>query len=181
MLIGRVAFAIGILFALIGVQGPEFVEQYRQRLAGAIDELSRVVAAFDAEAARQSLTPDAAIQRLKTNPDPLARDRGLDAETDKTRLERMQDALAAMKNAPPVRRLFAFAENFDPEIAERAFADFEPAAPTSGEAFIVGAVVGALGWAVTHIGAWPIRRHIARRRERAAEEAYYSGRGRGYG
>ena len=86
MLVRRLAIAMGLLFALIGVQGPEFAEQYRQRLAGAIDELTRVVAAFDADAARQSLTPDAAIQRLQSNPDPLARDRGLAAEADKTRL-----------------------------------------------------------------------------------------------
>ena len=129
MLVRRLAFAMGLLFALIGVQGPEFAEQYRQRLAGAIDELTRVVAAFDADAAAQSLTPEAAILRLRSNPDPLARDRGLAAETDMVRLARLQDALSAMKGAAPVRRLWALAENFDPpEIAARAFADYEPAA-----------------------------------------------------
>jgi hypothetical protein len=179
MLVRRLALAMGLLFALIGVQGPEFAEQYRQRLAGAIDELTRVVAAFDANATRQSLTPETAIQRLKSNPDPLARDRGLAAETDMARLARMQDALSAMKGAAPVKRLWALAENFDPEIAVRAFADYQPAAPTTGEAFVIGAIFGALGWAATHLGAWPIRRHIARRRERAAEEASLPQRGRG--
>ena len=53
----RLAVAIGLLFALIGAQGPEFSQQYRQRLGGALDELSRIVAEFDADAARQAITP----------------------------------------------------------------------------------------------------------------------------
>ena len=60
----RLAAAIGLLFALVGMQGPEFTQQYRQRLGGALDELKRVVSAFDADAARQSITPVEAIARL---------------------------------------------------------------------------------------------------------------------
>ena len=55
-------------------QWPEFSQQYRQRLGGALDELRRVVAAFEAEAASHALTPAEAVGRLKTNPDPLARE-----------------------------------------------------------------------------------------------------------
>jgi len=42
--------------ALAGSQIPEFAQQYRQRLGGAIDELNRMIAQFDSEAAGQSLT-----------------------------------------------------------------------------------------------------------------------------
>ena len=56
MLARRLALAIGLLCGLIGTQWPEFSQQYRQRLGGALDELSRIVAAFDAEAASRSLT-----------------------------------------------------------------------------------------------------------------------------
>ena len=49
----RLAAAIGLLFALLGMQGPEFTQQYRQRLGGALDELKRAVSVFDADAARQ--------------------------------------------------------------------------------------------------------------------------------
>ncbi len=169
MMVRRLALAIGLLFALIGTQGPEFAQQYRQRLAGAIDELGRVVAGFDAEARSRALTPQAAIDRLEHNPDPLARGRGAAAEQDQARLDRLQSALAAMKDAAPLSRLVVFVENFDPEIAARAFADYEPATPTTSEAFVVGALFGALGWAATHLGAWPIRRHIARRRAAALD------------
>ena len=56
LLLRRLAMAMGLLFALVGTQGPEFAQQYGQRLAGAIDELSRVVATFAVDAASNSLT-----------------------------------------------------------------------------------------------------------------------------
>lgn len=171
MWIRTLAIAIGLFFATIGVQGPEFAQQYRQRLAGAIDELTRVVAEFDAEAAGHSLTPDVAIQRLEANADPLARERGAAAEFDRTRLARLQLAFAAMKDAPTVTRLWVVAQHFDAGVGARTFADYEPAAPTTGEAFVVGAIFGLWGWGATHLCAWPIRRRMARRREAAGSVA----------
>jgi len=167
MLIRRLAVAIGLLFTLLGMQAPEFAQQYRQRLAGRIDELTRVVADFDADATRHALSPEAAIEQLKANPDPLARDRGDAAQADKARLLRLQAGLAALKDPARGLRLWVFAESFDPEVASRALADFEPAAPVTVEAFVVGGIVGLWGWATTHLCAWPIRRRIARRREAA--------------
>jgi hypothetical protein len=105
----RLAAAIGLLFALIGTQGPEFSQQYRQRLGGALDELKRVVAAFNADAAKQSITPVEAIARLEGNPDPLAQARGAAIETDIVRRDKLQSALDAMQNAGPVQRIGAMA------------------------------------------------------------------------
>jgi len=163
LFVRTLALAIGLLFALVGVQGPEFAQQYRQRLAGAIDELRREVAEFDAEAAGHALTRDAAVQRLKTNADPLARDRGDAAEADATRLVRLEDALSTMKDAPSLQRLVTFVRDYDPEVAARTWHDYEPAAPTTVEAFVVGGVAGVVGWALTHLGAAPIRRRLGKR------------------
>jgi hypothetical protein len=164
MLLRRLALAVGLACAVIGAQAPEFAQQYRQRLAGAVDELARVVATFDAEAQAKGLTPDAAIGRLEGNADPLARERGRDIADDKARLNHLQDALAAFTHAAPVRRLFAVAENFDLAVARRAWGDFSPAVPTTGEAFIVGGVCWVLGWALTHLTLGPVRRRAALRR-----------------
>ena len=57
LLLRRLALAIGLVCGLLGTQAPEFAQQYRQRLAGAVDELSRVVATFDAEARGQEPDP----------------------------------------------------------------------------------------------------------------------------
>jgi hypothetical protein len=158
MLVRRLALAIGFLFALIGVQGPEFAQQYRQRLAGAIDELQRAVTEFDAEAGRQSLSPEQAVARLQTNADLLARERGDAAADNQVRLARLSQEFADMRNSPSVSRLWTFVTDFDPETASRTLSDYEPAAPTTSEAFIVAAVTGVLGWGLTHLTAWPIRR-----------------------
>ena len=47
-----VGLAFGLLGGLVASQAPEFGQQYRQRLGGAIDELNRVVARFDEDARR---------------------------------------------------------------------------------------------------------------------------------
>ncbi len=64
MFVRRLAVAIGLIAGLVGSQGPEFAQQYRQRIGGALDELKRIVAAFDDEARREGLTPPQAIMRL---------------------------------------------------------------------------------------------------------------------
>jgi Protein of unknown function (DUF2937) len=165
VLLRRLALAIGLVCGLVGTQGPEFAQQYRQRLAGAVGELSRVVATFDDYAGRQNLTPDEAMRRLDESGDPLVRERGQAIAEDKVRLARLQGALAAYTDTAPVRRLVGFFESFDPTIARRAWSDFQPAVPTTFEALVVGMVGLALGWAATHLAAWPARRRLARRRE----------------
>jgi hypothetical protein len=161
----RLALAVGLLCGLIGAQAPEFAQQYRQRLAGAVDELARVVATFDAEAADKNLTPDEAIRRLEINVDPIAQMRGRDMAEDKIRLARLKDALAAFTGNAPVRRLMAILSTFDPATARRAWGDFQPAVPTTAESLAVGGVAWALGWLATHLVVWPARRRAARRRE----------------
>jgi len=164
-MVRRLALAIGLLCGLIGTQGPEFAQQYRQRLAGEIDELSRIIGTFDDEAASQSLSPAEAIARLKGNSEPLARERGVDLESDIARLDRLKAALAAFKGSGAGRRLIAMVSDFDPETARRTWDDFEPAVPTDAEAIAVGALGLFWGWGTTHLCAWPIRRHLDRRRE----------------
>ncbi len=169
MLLRRLALAVGLACGLLGTQAPEFAQQYRQRLAGAVDELCRVVTAFDAEAKGENLTPEAAIRRLEDNADPLAQARGRDMAEDKIRLDRLRVALAAFTGGAPVRRLLATIETFDATTAKRAWSDFQPAVPTTVEAFVVGGAAWALGWLATHLTLWPARRRAARRREAIAQ------------
>jgi hypothetical protein len=169
MLLRRLALAIGLVCGLLGTQAPEFAQQYRQRLAGAVDELCRVVSAFDAEAKAEGVSPEAAIRRLEDNSDPLAKERGRDMAQDKSRLDRLQAALAAFTGGAPVRRLFAMLATFDAPTAERAWMDFQPAVPTTVEGFVVGGAAWALGWLATHLTLWPARRRAAMRRSAVAQ------------
>ena len=167
MFVRRFALAIGLLFAALGTQWPEFSQQYRQRLGGALDEVTRALAAFDADAAAQSLTPDDALKRLADNPDPLAKARADAVREDLARKQRDSDALTAMKQAGPLERLVVMARDFDPQVATGAYQAYEPAVPLGKEGWIVGIVCFAIGWLVTHATAWPVRRRWARRRDLA--------------
>ena len=48
-----VAVGCGLFGGIVASQGPEFSQQYRQRLGGAIDELKQVIARFDARCPRE--------------------------------------------------------------------------------------------------------------------------------
>ncbi len=163
MLARRLALAIALIAGLIGSQGPEFAQQYRQRAGGALDELKRIVAEFYAEAASQHVKPSEAVRRLEENGDILARRRGEDIQRTIERADRLQEQLDAMASAGPLKRLSVMVTDFDAGIARRTLDAFEPAAPLTSEALVVGGLAAVLGWAASHAVAWPFRRRRGNR------------------
>ena len=164
----RLALAIAVLAGLIGSQGPEFAQQYRQRLGGALEELNRIVSEFDAEARRQNLTRAEGLSRLERNDDPLARERGKDMERAIDRDQRLSEQIQALNSAGPLTRLYVVAANFDPEIARDTLDNYEPAEPLSLGALAAGGLAALWGWAATLLIAWPFRRRYRLRVARAA-------------
>lgn len=167
MITRRLAVAIGLLFAAIGAQWPEFAQQYRQRLGGALDELNRMIAEFDQQAQSQSLSREQGLARLERNDDPLARQRAEAINEEIDRAERLSQQKQAFAEAGPVARLIALIRNFDPATMAQAWRDFEPALPVTPEAFAIGAGGLVVGWSLTHLVAWPIRKRWHGRRGRA--------------
>ena len=172
MLARRLALAIAVLAGLIGSQAPEFAQQYRQRLGGALEELNRIVSEFDAEVQRQNLPRAEALKRLEDNTDPLARERGEDMGEAVERAERLNEQIQAINSAGPLMRLYFVATNFDPEIAHGTLDNYEPAEPLSVGALTAGGLAALWGWAATRLIAWPLRRRslsgAASARSRAA-------------
>ena len=158
MLVRRLAVAIGLLCGLIASQLPEFAQQYRQRLGGALDELNRTIAQFDSETAAQSLTREQGIDRLRRNPETLARERGAAIDKDINRANRLVRQQEAFQSGGPLTRLATLIGNFDPATATRAIENFEPAVPITVEAFMIASIAVVVGWGATHLCAWPIRR-----------------------
>ena len=163
----RLALAIAVLAGLIGSQGPEFAQQYRQRLGGALEELNRIVAEFDAEAGRQNLTRAEALKRLERQFRPFgARARRGHGQGDRAR-RRLNEQIQAMNSAGPLMRLYVVATSFDPQIARSALDNYEPAEPLSFGALMAGGLAAFGGWAATRLIAWPFRRRSRLRAARA--------------
>jgi hypothetical protein len=166
MILRRLALFLGLLFGLAATQLPEIVEQYRQRLGGAIDELSAVVARFDSDSGQQGLTESGGIDRLHANPDRFVQKRGDEIQDDVARLQRLRDAQVAFAGEGAFARLGTFATHYDGRIAHGAWSDFEPAVPTSAEALGIGLVAFLVGGGVVHAVGRPLR---GKRRQRLAD------------
>lgn len=162
----RMALGFGLLVGLAMSQGPEFAQQYRQRLGGAIDELRRIVEEFDADSARAGLTREQGVARLEQSPDSFVRGRGGQMTRAAHRLDRMERQQQAFAAAGPYVRLAVLARDFDADVAARAWRAFEPGVPATTEGFAAAGAGVALGYALARLLTWPLR--AARRRRTAA-------------
>ena len=141
-LLGRL---IVVLFAgagaLVFAQFPEFAQQYRQRLGGALTELRDVVADFDRDAARNRLTREQALDTFDTSRDSFLRDRGTSTRTTLGRYDRLLEQRLRMEAAPPLLRPVVVLNRPDETTLAGAWDDFEPGAPLT-TAGLVWAAVG---------------------------------------
>lgn len=171
MIIRRIALFFAMLFGIATTQFPEFVQQYRQRLGGAIDEIGAIVAKFDAESAAKGLTESAAISRLEANVDPLAQERGADMAELVARFAKLKEAASAFDNPNVFVKWETLATTFDRRIASRAYEAYQPAVPTTQDGFIAGIIGFIIGGGLTHLFALPIKhghKLFRRRGEKAA-------------
>ena len=164
----RIAKTLGLAFGLIGgivaSQGPEYAQQYRQRLGGGIDELRRVVSRFDADAQRAGLTRESAIERLRADREDLVRRRGEAMRAEAERLERLERQREAFAAAGPFGRLAVLAREADTDLARAAFQDFEPAVPTTSEGLVSALIGFIVGWGLARLLGLPLRWLFVRRR-----------------
>ncbi|GGB32004.1 hypothetical protein GCM10011316_00090 [Roseibium aquae] len=146
-------------------QLPEFSQQYRQRLGGAIDALSQVVAEFERDASSFGLTTSEAIDRLGTLPDAFARQRAQTISSTLVRLDRLKAQQIALTSAAPFERIGVFLAGMDPELARATAGDYEPAVPITAEGFLsagLGGLAGLLlGRGCLFLGRLRIRRRTA--------------------
>ena len=166
MVFRRIALFFALIVGMAMTQLPEYAEQYRQRLGGAIDELSAIVARFDSDSQQQGLTEQGGIDRLQANTDPFVQQRGSQMQALVARLQRLSATQKQMQTDSPVGRLGTLATHYDPMVASRALQSFEPAVPVSVEALVLGLLGFVFGGSLIHIVGRPFRK-TRRPRERA--------------
>ncbi|WP_375409152.1 DUF2937 family protein [uncultured Methylobacterium sp.] len=151
--------ALGLLGGAIAAQGPEFAQQYSQRLGGTVDELRRVVATFEKDAAETGNTREGAVDRLRRNQDALVVRRGEAARDDIERLRGLTEQQQALASAGgPFGRLATLISNPDMALARATYQDYQPAVPTTAD----GLIAGFLGFLATW-GGWRVLSDLVRR------------------
>lgn len=141
MLARAFALATGLAGAAGVSQFPEYSQQYMQRLGGAVDELSRFMDDFDADAASLDLSREAALVDLAQGGAMGA----ARAETMVTTIERharLSADLEQMQGLGPFSRAKYAARFTDNELAMRVWENYKPAMPVTFE----GAIFAALGF-----------------------------------
>lgn len=122
-------------------QAPELAQQYRQRLGGAIDELTIRIQDFDAHANHAGLDRMAALNIYARSPESFIRSQGTSMRQAFLRHDALSQQLEELAAASPVLRPFIVAKRPDLPILANAWRDFVPAVPVS----VAGAVWAATG------------------------------------
>lgn len=141
------ARALAVSAGLTGAAGvsqfPEYSQQYVQRLGGAVDELSRFMTDFDADAAGLDLSREAALVDLATGGE-MGQARAETMVRTIERHDRLAHDLEQMQGLGPFSRAKYAARFTDGELAGRVWENYKPAMPVTFEG-ISFAVVGFLG------------------------------------
>lgn len=124
-------------------QGPEFMQQYLQRLGGHLDEARRQLSTFQKTAGEAGLTLDRFISQTATNTDPAVARLGGVMTDAVERVDSLQAAHDALLHASLWERPFVFLRHIDAGIARATGAVYQPAVPTTLEG-LVYALTGML-------------------------------------
>lgn len=121
----------GIAGGLVTSQAPEFTQQYRQRLGGALEELRAVVADFDRDAEASKLSRTEALSAYSASSQKFLRDRGLSIGRTINRYESLKRQQARFESWPEAARPLALAGEVDTQIMRGAWEDFAPGVPVT--------------------------------------------------
>lgn len=139
-----------LFFALLGVavfsQEPEFLQQYAQRVGGALGEIERALAEQTGSAQRNGLTLDQSIDRLKASPDSSTADQGRMLERQRDRARTLRTHYESVVHGSAWDRLTLFPFRLDLPLAADTLAIYAPAVPLTPEGFIASALGFILGW-----------------------------------
>ena len=162
-----IAMFLGGIGAVGASQAPEFMQQYAQRLGGALDELAAIVRSFDQDAAREGLDRRAGLQRMESSPDTFVARRGRSYGETIRRYERLEAQRAALESPNGFSRMAALVGDLDRDIARRAMENYRPAVPVTAEGIafaLLGFLAGVFGGGLAaSLVALPFRRRAARR------------------
>ncbi len=138
--------ALALLSAIAFAQIPELLQQYRQRIGGAADELTIIVANFDEDARRSTYDRASALAVMTKSSDRLIREQGQRMWDYVQRLDRLNSQQAALAKGVTLGSTISVALDYDQPIMSQAWNAYTPAFPTT----ITGIVFAIIGWIVCY-------------------------------
>jgi len=132
-----------VLGAVLFSQGPEFMQQYLQRLGGHLQEAQRQLGLFRQAATQSGQTLEAFITETRTNSNAGVAHLSSVMSDALDRTASLQAAHDALTHSSLWARPFVFAQHLDPDIARATWAAYLPAVPTTLEG-LVYALAGML-------------------------------------
>ncbi len=114
------AFAFAISFS----QVPTYIQQYEQRLGGAVHELEALVEQYTANAMEEKMTLMAYLRKHQESTDSAIRRTGETLFYTLTRFEALYSHKSAMENAQVWEKPLRFTQGLDSEIAKQAWAKY---------------------------------------------------------
>jgi hypothetical protein len=138
--------------AILFSQGPEFMQQYLQRLGGHLDEARHQLAIYHNTSAQAGLSFDQFVAKTNANADTdVARLGGVMADAA-DRVISLQSAHDALFHSALWERPFIFVRHLDIGIARATGAAYQPAVPTTAEGLVYALSGMLLILALYHLG-----------------------------
>ncbi len=164
---------VGLVCGAGASQGPEFTQQYLQRLGGWVDSYQDMVARLDSRAKQFDMTRDQYIAALQASADPKVKKEAANIASWPVYLKKYTEMQQMLQNGPSWKQPFTLMQNYnDPAfspIIQATLAEYKPGAPITGEGAAFGGAGFIGGWLLTAIAATllgaPINM-IRRRREK---------------
>jgi len=146
---------VAALCALVCSQVPEFMQQYYQRLGGAVEEVGRIVRQFTEDSSRSGYERSAALRVMANNSERLVRDQATRMQENITRFDRLRGQQEVMRDSDALARFTAFLMDFDQPLAKKTYDAYRLALSVEGAFF---AAFGFLiSWLVLFVVTAPFR------------------------
>ncbi len=154
--------AICVAGAVLGAQGPEFMQQYLQRLGGQLDEARRQLEIWRRVAREFGLSLEELTARYGANTDPAVVRGGGVVRDLAARVDGLAATEAALRGASLWTRPWVLLRHLDWGTAHATWTMFRPAVPTTTEGLIYAAVGLGLAAALYQGGVKPLCRRWRR-------------------
>jgi hypothetical protein len=140
-----------VLGAVCAAQAPEFLQQYLQRLGGALGFAHEQLRAFEAAAQAAGKPWARFVADTIANPDPGLAKLGTTMADTATRVDELATAQAALLDASVWSRPWAFLRHLETGIAHDTLAAYQPAVPTTAEGLVYAAAGLAVAFGLWHL------------------------------